>query len=702
MNIATTSSRRLSIFAALLAFLFVASSANAQSFRIAPSSGSLEFNALAGAQTTQTLQVQNLTATPLVVTATISGSGSSAFSLNSLPAITLLDTTLKTLTITYAPTVAGTNNATLTLAAGTDTQRVALNGRAVTQSDEDAIHVTDEMHFSARVGESQCIPITIANTSLGAVALTNFQITGGNNQFTLSGVDSGSLAAGGLDTITVCYTPVSGTAEAQASLTFSYRGLLDSLLSGTQRINLEGTVIGAANAGDSLFFSVDRKLEFEDVPAGTQSCRTLRISNPTATAVTIDSASLSGTSAGSYTVSGATNLVVAANSTQYVTVCFTPVAGMEDQNATLNLYYTSGTMTGTLRVALEGSVEEVDTTGTGTGSNACLRVRRAIGVIGPIVQGGTASSTIYLTNATGGSVSISGATLTSGDSAAFNVATSQFPLNIAAGQQGQFTVTFNPTNANATGQVRYTSRIQLTATGDSLSCGPITIQVGGVAVPGNHRDTTKHSLDVTSGGNLDLNNTIGITTSGTTAIDTLTFYNTTSAPITVNSVFMPTTPNLSLIGSTVTTPTVIQPGGQMQAYVQFNSNGQTGTVFTNQLFVATDQSIQPQAFQLQAIQAAPAAVAATTPASVNFSIVPNPSSGDIRVILPNNTGAMSVEIFDLLGNRVAQLSSSQNFSWKGVDASGTVVPAGVYVVRVSGTDTEGHEIRGTRQVVIQK
>jgi hypothetical protein len=702
MNIATISSRRLSIFVALLAFCFVASSANAQAFHVEPTSGSLEFNAQAGAQATQTLQLQNLTTSPLVVTATISGSGSSAFSMNSLPAITLLDTTRKAIAITYHPTTSASNTATLTLVGGGDTQTVALNGHTVTQSGDDAIRVTDEMHFSARVGESQCIPITISNISVGAVALTNFKISGGNNQFTLSGVDSSSLAAGGSRTITVCYTPVSGTAEAEASLSFGYRGLLDSLLSGTQKIDLEGTVIGAANAGDSLYFNVDRKIEFEDVPAGTQSCRTVRISNPTATAVTIDSASLSGTSAGSYSVSGATNLVVAANSTQYVTVCFTPVAGMEDQNATLNLYYTSGTMKGTLHVALEGSVESVDTTGTGTGSNRCIHVRRSIGVIGPIVQGGTASSTIYLTNATGGNVSISGATLTSGDSAAFSVSASQFPLNIAAGQQGQFTVTFNPTNANAMGQVRYTSRVQLTATGDSLNCGSITIQVGGVAVPGNHRDTTKHSIDLTSGGSVDLNNTIGITTTGTTTVDTLTFYNTTSAPITVNSVFMPTTANLSLIGSTVTTPTVIQPGGQIQAYVQFNSNGQTGTVFTNQLYVATDQSIQPQAFLLQAIQAAPAAVAAKTPASVDFSIVPNPSSGDIRVILPNNATSVSVEIFDLLGNRVAQLTSAQNFSWKGEDASGTVVPAGVYVVRVSGTDAEGHEVRGTRQVVIQK
>jgi hypothetical protein len=253
------------------------------------------------------------------------------------------------------------------------------------------------------------------------------------------------------------------------------------------------------------------------------------------------------------------------------------------------------------------------------------------------------------------------------------------------------------------GQVRYTSRIQLMATGDSLNCGPITIQVGGVAVPGNHRDTTHHSLSGSINDTTDINSTIGITTNGgTTAVDTLTFYNTSGAAITVNSVYMPNTPNLSLIGSSITTPTTIQAGGSFQIYVQFNPNGQLNTVFTNPLYISTDQSIQPQMYTIQALAQAAAGVTAVSPTSFDFSIVPNPSAGEVRVMLSNASSATSVEIFDILGNRIATLSQAQNYSWNGVDQSGANVAAGVYVVRVTGTDADGHAFRSSKQVVIQK
>jgi hypothetical protein len=701
MNIATTTSRRLSVFVALVAFFFVANSAYAQAFHVEPTSGFLEFNAHAGGQATQTLHLQNLTSMPLILNAAISGSDSARFAMNSLALITLLDTVRKDVTITYSPTAVGNDSAMLTIIGSGDTQTVMLNGHAIATGD-DRLQVTNEMNFSARVGESQCIPVTIGNLTLGAVSLSNFHITGGGNQFAISSADSGQLLVGGLDTLTICYTPISASGDAHATLSFDYTGLLDSLKART--IQLNGHVLDSAVASDSMFFRVTDKLEFEDVTVGTQTCKTVRISNPTATAVMIDSANVTGTGAAYYVVSGASNLTVNAGSTQYVTVCFMPTVSGEDLNGTLNLYYTSGSNTGTLYVALEGSTEMVDTSGTGLGSNHCLHVRRAIGVIGPIVQGGTASSTIYLTNSTGGNISITGATLSSGDSSAFSVGASQFPLNIAAGGQGQFNVSFNPLNANAMGQVRYTSRLTLAATGDSLNCGPLTIQVGGVAIPGNHRDTTHHSLTagLQAGGNVDFNNTIGIISSGTPTIDTVTFYNTSNIPVTVNSIFMPATPNFQLVGSTVTAPTTIQPGGMLQAYIQFNPNGQINTVFTDQLFVSTNQSIQPQTYNVQGIQPAAASVAAAAPASLDFSIVPNPSSGDIRVILPNAAQAITVDVFDILGNHVAQLSSAQNYSWKGMDESGTSVAAGIYVVRVNGIDAAGHEIRGTRQVIIQK
>jgi hypothetical protein len=165
---------------------------------------------------------------------------------------------------------------------------------------------------------------------------------------------------------------------------------------------------------------------------------------------------------------------------------------------------------------------------------------------------------------------------------------------------------------------------------------------------------------------------------------------------------MPATANLSLVGLSIVTPTVIQPGQQLQAYVQFNSNGQVGTVYTAPLYIATDQSIQPQMYTVQAIQQAPAGVTAVTPSSINFSIVPNPSAGEFRVVIPTAPQSVSVEVFDLLGNHIANLNAATNLSWNGVDDHGTVVPAGVYIVRVTGRDAQGNDFRATKQVAIQR
>ncbi len=96
----------------------------------------------------------------------------------------------------------------------------------------------------------------------------------------------------------------------------------------------------------------------------------------------------------------------------------------------------------------------------------------------------------------------------------------------------------------------------------------------------------------------------------------------------------------------------------------------------------------------------PAGVSNTaTPPSVDFSLIPNPASGEVTVLLPENENA-TVEIYDVLGNVVLQKVMSGQFVWSGETSEGKV-PYGIYFVRVSERTLNGVEIVSTQRLVFQ-
>src|SRR5581483_162173 len=394
-----------------------------------------------------------------------------------------------------------------------------------------------------------------------------------------------------------------------------------------------------------------------------------------------------------------------ANSTEYVTVCMTPMQAGGDQDATLALHYTvNGTSTtGTLNVKLNANA--IDTTSPELTN--CIYVRHATGVIGPIVLGGMDTSSIFLTNRTNGTVTISGATLSGGDASAFTIGNNQFPMTLQSGQEGQLLVTFNPTGMN--GAPSFGSTINLTLTGNSATCGPVSIHVEGVAVPGaggnGLRDTSTVDLGLGLTGNGS--NVIAITNPNPSlnacVNDTIVFTNTTNSTMTISNVLIPTNSNITLINTSMATPITLAAGQSFNAVVQFCGNQTTGQVFDEPLFVATNQSIQPQTFQIQAVDAPSAAgVTDAAPApTVDLGISPNPSSGDVEISITNALNS-KVEVYDILGNLIASFNGSENMSWNGTDGTGSSLPSGVYIVRVSGRDLIGQQFRVSKQLVIQR
>lgn len=402
------------------------------SFQIVQGSGPIVFNTHAGTATSSSIDIKNLTSSPLAVTLTESGSG---LFTASTPAVTIPANGTQSVTLTFNPLTAGDYSGTLMLrAANGDTQSVQLTGHAVA-SPSGNVSAANEVDFNTTVGQTECVPVTIGNTTLGAVAISNIKVTGDTNSFSTTSNGSMTVNAGNSGTVTVCFHPATLKGDYDGTLSFNYASTVDSLIKGTASVDLNGHATGSVGGGTTPpFFLVTPNVDFDNVIAGTTDCQAVQITNPAGgQAVTIDSAAISGNAAGEYSVSGASNLMIAAGSTEFVTVCVRPSAAGGNQNGKLTLYYNvNGTSTnGTINVNL--NTNAIDTTSSELTN--CIYVRHATGVIGPIVMGGSDTSSLYLTNRSDNAVTISGASITGSGASAFSVNANQFPMTLQAGQQ---------------------------------------------------------------------------------------------------------------------------------------------------------------------------------------------------------------------------------------------------------------------------
>ena len=659
--------------------------------------GNIVFNTRVGVADTENVTIHNATGAALMLTPTLTGSGN--FSVG-MPSVTVGANGSTSVPIVFESNSAGTYNGMLSLRSLTgDTGSINLIGHAMLPNSFEIV-APQEVDFSSRVGQTECLPIRIMNNTASSVTISQLALTGDMTDFHFSNTGNLQLAANSGDSVMVCFTPTGTNNNFHAKLSFQYAGVTDSTVRGYVNIQLEGNTIGVPpNEGDSLFFLTTRSIDFDNVLVGSTQCQAIRVSNPTVAEVTIDSAYIVGMNHSQFTVSGATMDSIGSGSTNYIDVCFAPTVAMNDTTLTLNLVTTSALGTSTIPVTIFASAID-STNGNGELTN-CIYVRHEHGVLGPIIQGGTDTSAIYLTNRTNSAVTINSATVSGSGSSAFSV-TSGFPLTIQSGAQGQLMVAFNPMSS---GLPSFGATITLNATGSGLTCGPITIHVEGVAVPGRLGKGDHDTSDIDLGSQLTGNGTSIITITNpnfrTQACmnDTVTLTNTTSGTIKISNLLIPSNPNLMLVGN-MNLPITLSSDQSVNAVVQFCGMGTAGQMFQAPLYVSTNQSIQPQVYTIQAIDPPAAAVAENNPVAINFAVLPNPSAGEVFFNIPGAATA-HVEIYDVLGNLIARVQGTTQFQWNGMNASDSPVATGQYIVRVTGTDTQGQPYRASRELVIQ-
>lgn len=654
-----------------------------------------------GQTASQTFTVVNTTAQPITVNGSLSGSGSSAFNLGQNSA-TIAGGSSGTFTLNFAPTTAGVQNAVLTLASAVDT--VVVNVQGVATQVGNTVNLTANQAFvefnNVIAGTQECQTIRITNPGTTAVSLREVSfvgVTSGGNEFTIGNNfgNNTQIAAGGMDSIVVCFSPTQAGQTVLANLKLQYRGL-DSTMNGITMIRLEGN---AQQAVDSLNLNLVDNLDFDAMPGETE-CQTLRLTNPSALLGGTAYLTLADTNAG-FEISSGDQVTLGPLGTGFVTICYTGDSLNPNTATNLNIVVlgTGGTFLGNFNVGLTGETEfEIDEDITDSIiSGNCFRVLRG-GNLGPIVRGGTTNQTVTIQNRTNQTATINGGTITSNGQATTDFALSSgttFPITIAPFSSTTLNVGFSPMDSTRTA---YHATLNLDVAG--TSCSDIAVSLTGVGLPTvavGPEGTILDTLGIVSNGGTNGNVAVigGECESG---MQTIAFQNNLNTAVTISGLTFTgsQSSNFTVVGSTPALPATLQAGDIINIQVRFNCGKDAG-YYTANLNVQTQGGIAPIVIPFQTFQqAAGSSVARAEESGVSVSVSPNPTRGMIRVEVKDAQSA-HVEILNVLGQTMTT-GNGMSFMWDGNAAGAS---AGIYIVRVSGTNANGLEFVETRQIVIE-
>ncbi len=137
-------------------------------------------------------------------------------------------------------------------------------------------------------------------------------------------------------------------------------------------------------------------------------------------------------------------------------------------------------------------------------------------------------------------------------------------------------------------------------------------------------------------------------------------------------------------------------GASMGITIQFDAD--TNGFYRDSLTINTQGGLKGQVFNLEAIRsqgvsAGVQQIALVSPASL--SIVPNPATGPVVIAL-SNTRRSTLEIFDLLGARIAIVPDAPSYIWQPGN-----LPAGSYIIRASGVDANGAQFVISKSLILQ-
>jgi hypothetical protein len=490
-------------------------------------SSSLSFGSVtAGTSSSQTLVITNSGTAPATIQAISTGNTAFTVTGATLPATVASGASL-TLTITFAPTAAGSYTGTLAIQsnATNSTLSVALSGTAVTATPTLTLSPTSLTFAAQSLGTTSAAQsITLTNNGTAALSISGIAASGDFAQTNLCG---SSLAVSASCTISVTFTPTA-TGTRSGAITFT-----DNAASSPQSVSLTGTATAAT------LQSASSSLSFGSITAGTSSSQTLVITNTGTASATIQAISTGNTA---FTVTGATlPATVASGASLTLTITFAPT--------------TAGSYTGTLAIQSNAtnSTLSVALSGTATAATPTLTLSPTSLTFAAQSLGTTsAAQTITLTNKGTAALAIS-AIAASGDFAQTNLCGSSLAVSASC----TISVTFTPT---ATGT--RSGAITLT---DNAASSPQLVSLSGTGSAATLQAASS-SLS------------FGSVTAGTSSSQTLVITNSGTAPATIQAI---STGNTAFTVTGATLPATVASGASLTLTITFaptTAGSYTGTL----------------------------------------------------------------------------------------------------------------------------
>ena len=536
--------------------------------------------------------------------------------------------------------------------------------------------------------------VTISNTgsaSLNVTGITNsnatdFNVTAPSTPFT--------VAAGGSQTFSVVFAPVS-TGAKSATITVASNA-------GNPTVSATGT--GTAPPLPVLGVSPTTTLAFGNQTVGTTSTtQTVTLSNTGNASLTVNG--LTNSNATDFVMAGVTvPITIAAGGTQTFTVAFKPGS--------------TGAKSASISIASNGGNGSVGASGTGVAVAApVLGVSPTTTLAFGNQTVGTTSTTQTVTLSNTGNASLTVNGLTNSNATDFVMAGVTVPITIAAGGTQTFTVAFKPGSTGAK-----SASISIASNGGNGSVGASGTGVAAAAPVLGVSPTTTLAFG---------NQTVG-TTSTT---QTVTLSNTGNASLTVSSITNSNTTDFVMAG--VTVPITIAAGGTQtftmackpgstgakSASISIASNGGNGSVGASGTGVAAAApvlGVSPTttlAFGNQTVGTTSTTQTVTLSntgnASLTVSSITNSNTTDFvmaGVTVPITIAAGGTQTFTMAfkpgstGAKSASISIASNGGNGSVSASGTGVAVAAPVLGVSPTTTLafGNQTVGTTSTTQQR
>jgi hypothetical protein len=422
---------------------------------------------------------------------TIGGTNAGDFSQTNTCGSSVAASASCTISVTFKPTASGTRSASVSIAdnATGSPQSVTLSGTGAAAGTPTATLAPTALTFASQAlnTASAAQSITLSNSSATALTISGVTITGADlGDFSQTNTCGTSVPASKTCAISVTFKPTaSGTRTASISVADNANG-------SPQTAALSGT--GASSTPTASL--APASLTFASQSLNTaSSVQTITLSNTSAAALTITGVTITGANAGDFSQTNTCGTSVAASGTCAISVTFKPTA--------------SGGRTASISVAdnATGSPQTATLSGTGAASGTPTATLSPTSLTFPdgVITTSSTAQIIKLSNTSNTTLTVSGITFTGANAADFTE-TDNCGTSVAASANCTINVVFK---AGASGARAAAISIADNATGspqtanlsgNGLDLSPSAAASGSTTATVTTGSTANYALQVTGVG----------------------------------------------------------------------------------------------------------------------------------------------------------------------------------------------------------